>query len=109
MQLLNASGGSVPTVVDRGGGLSFENVAVSAVSLNPGQSAYFNVGYSDVTTGTTSCSMATQVEITPPNDTTFSVVQVPQVNACDGGTLHASPVFASTDSAATSTTAPPSQ
>jgi hypothetical protein len=107
MQLLNAGGAGVPTVVLRGGGLSFENVAATNVSLAPGQVAYFNLGYNDVITGTTTCSTATQVEITPPNDFSFVVVPVtPQIDACNGGTLHVSPVFASTDSSATVTTAP---
>ena len=106
MELLNASGGNLATVVTRGGGLTFENVAVTDVSLAPGQTAYFNLGYGDVPVGTTSCSVASQVEITPPNDTSFAVVPVPQIHACGGGALHVSPVFASTDSAATNTTAP---
>jgi hypothetical protein len=107
MQLLNAGRASVPTVVIRGGGLSFENVAATNVSLVPGQAAYFNLGYNDVITGTTTCSTATQVEITPPNDFSYVVVPVaPQIDACNGGTLHVSPVFASTDSSATVTTAP---
>lgn len=106
MELLDASGGNLATVVTRGGGLTFENVAVTDVSLAPGQTAYFNLGYGDVPVGTTSCSVASQVEITPPNDTSFAVVPVPQIHACGGGALHVSPVFASTDSAATNTTAP---
>ncbi len=106
MALLNASGGHLATVVTRGGGLSFENVAVTDVSLAPGQTAYFNVGYSDVPVGTTPCAPASKVEITPPNDTSFAVVSVPQITACGGGTLHVSPVFGSTDSDAMTTTAP---
>lgn len=91
-----------------GDGLAFENVGVTDVSLAPGQTAYFNVGYSEVISGATGCSVASQVEITPPNDTSHVVAPVlPQINACGGGTLHVSPVFASTDSAATDTTAPP--
>ncbi len=106
MELVDATGGNLATVVTRGGGLTFENVAVTDVSLAPGQTAYFNLGYGDVPVGTTSCSVASQVEITPPNDTSFAVVPVPQINACGGGALHVSPVFASTDSNATNTTAP---
>jgi NADH:ubiquinone oxidoreductase subunit F (NADH-binding) len=93
-------------MVERGGGLSFENVAPANVVLDTGQTAYFNVGYSDVNQGTTTCSVSTHVEITPPNDTAYSIVSVPQINACGGGTLDVSAVFASTDAAATSTTAP---
>jgi hypothetical protein len=106
MQLLSTSGSSLPTMVERGGGVGFENIAPSYVVLSTGQTAYFNVGYSDVTQGTTTCSVSTQTEITPPNDTAFSIVPVQQINACGGGTLHVSAVFGSTDAAATSTTAP---
>ena len=107
MLLLDARAGALPTNVMRGGGLAFENVAVTDVSLAPGQAAYFNLGYNDVITGTTTCSDAPQVEITPPNATSYAVVPVfPSIDACNGGTLHVSPVFASTDSTATQTTAP---
>lgn len=108
MLLLSAGGAGLPTVVTRGGGLSFENIAPTNVVLNPGQAAFFNLGYNDVTQGTTSCSSAPQVEITPPNDTSYSVVPVPQINACGNGALNVSAVFASTNVSATSTTAPPS-
>jgi hypothetical protein len=108
LQLLDATGNELATNVVRGGGLAFENVAVTDVSLAPGQTAYFNLGYNDVTTGTSTCSAAPQAEITPPNDTSFAVVAVsPSIDACGGGTLNVSPVFASTDAAGTETTAPP--
>jgi hypothetical protein len=68
--------------------------------------ADFNLGFSDVITGTTSCSMASQVEITPPNDLTYAIVHASPIDACGNGTLHVSPVFAATNSTATSTTAP---
>jgi hypothetical protein len=107
MELLNAAGSDLPTVVLRGGGLSFTNLGVTPVTLLPGDMAYFNMGYNDVTTGTTTCSVATQVIITPPNDTTYAVVPVrTQIQACNGGTLNVSPMFGSTDSAATQTTTP---
>ena len=107
MVLLNAQGKAQPTVVTRGGGLAFENLPVTAVSLAAGQVAYFNLGYNDVNSGASGCSSASQVGITPPNDTLYSVVPLsPQIDACGGGALRVSPVFASTDSAATDTTAP---
>jgi len=107
MVLLSAQGKGLPTVVTRGGGLAFENLPVTDVSLAPGQVAYFNLGYNDVTTGTSGCTTAAQIGITPPNDTSSVVVPLsPQIVACGGGALRVSPVFASTDSAATQTTAP---
>ena len=109
LQLLSASGAPEQTTVVRGGPLSFENIAETTVSLTSGQTAYFNVGYSDVTSGTTACVSASQVAVTPPNGTSSAVVSVsPAIDACSGGKLNVSPVFASTDSAATQTTAPPS-
>lgn len=107
MLLLASDGQGLPTTVTRGGGLAFENVTVTDVTLGAGQTAYFNLGYNDVTQGDTSCSMSTQVEVTPPNDTAFAVVPVPQINACGNGSLNVSPVFAANDAAATTTTAPP--
>ena len=98
----------IRAIVTRGGGLAFESVAPTNVTLDPGQAAYFNLGYNDVTQGTTTCSSATQVEITPPNDTSYVVTKVPQIIACGGGALNVSPIFPSTDAPATSTTAPPS-
>jgi hypothetical protein len=106
MLLLDANGNALPTMVVRGGSLSFEDLAVTSVLLSTGQTAYFNVGYNDVT-GTGTCSMASQVEITPPNDTAHAVVPVPSLDACSNGTLVASPVFASSNAPATQTTAPP--
>lgn len=106
MLLLAADGAALPTTVDRGGGLAFENVAVTSVSLAPGQSAYFNLGYSDVVAVPPACSTAAAVEITPPTATTQGEVTGLHVQACANGTLHVSPVFGSTDTTATATTAP---
>jgi Protein of unknown function (DUF4232) len=108
VQLLDSTGSSMATTVNRGGGLAFENVPASTVSLAPGRSAYFNLGYSDVTVGTeTGCPAASQVRITPPGSMSSAVVPVSDLDACGGGAVHVSPVFASTNSAATATTAPP--
>lgn len=107
MALLGASGQHLRTTVERGGTLSFEDISPSTVHLSQGQTAYFNVGYSDVPTGTTTCSNAHAVEITPPTNTTHVTVTAPLgILACDNGTLHVSAVFGSTDAAATQTTAP---
>lgn len=107
MLLLGPGGAAQPTTVVRGGGLAFENVAPTAVTLAPGKVAYFNVGYSDVVSGNTGCSSATATEVTPPTDTAHAVVAVkPTIQACDNGTLHVSAVFPQTDTAATQTTAP---
>ncbi len=107
MLLLGPNGAGVPTTVIRGGALAFENITPTAVSLAPGASAYFNVGYSDVPGVPPNCSTASQLEITPPNDTAHVVVALPSgIHACEGGKLNVSAVFASTDASATQTTAP---
>jgi hypothetical protein len=104
--LLDAAGASLPTTVVRGGGLSFEHVPVTAVSLAPGQVAYFNLGYSDVVAVPPACSTASGLEITPPTAVTHGTVHGLSIQACANGTVHVSPVFASTDAAGTATTAP---
>lgn len=109
MLLLATTGKALPTNVVRGGSLTFENISPSPVTLAPGAVAYFNVGFSDVQTGSTTCSSAHSVEVTPPTNTTHATVSAELgINACDNGTLHVSAVFASTNSSATQTTAPSS-
>jgi len=105
--LLGIDGSQLPTVARRGGTLSFENIPVSTVSIAAGESAWFNVGYSEVPVNPeTSCPTSKALEITPPNDTQQLVVSV-QIEACDGGLLNESPVFGP-GNRATETTAPPS-
>lgn len=105
-QLLDAAGGQLPTSVVRGGSYPFTDLAPAALTLGAGESAYFNLGYSDVPTGSeTSCPTATQLEVTPPNAEDHDTVAV-QLTACDHGTLTVSPVFAS-GSPGSKTTAPP--
>jgi len=91
----------------RGGSYSFTDFSASRVSLGPGDSAYFNVGYSDVPSGgETTCPASAKLEVTPPND--FSQLTTSfQASACDHGTLTVSPVFGA-GSPETQTTAPPS-
>lgn len=107
MLLVSAAGSALPTTVDRGGSLTFEDIPPAHLTLAPGAAAYFNVGFNDVQTGSTTCSSTHTVEVTPPTNTTHVTVSVGLgVYACDNGTLHVSPVFASTNSSATQTTAP---
>jgi hypothetical protein len=105
MQLLDSSGNSLPTNVVRKGNYSFTAMAPTTVTLATSQTAYFNIGYSDVPTGNeTTCPASTSVEITPPNDTTHLVVSA-NFAPCAAGTLVVSPVFAAGTN--TQTTAPP--
>jgi hypothetical protein len=90
----------------RGGTYGFTNFPSATVTLAAGATAYFNVGYSDVPTGSEGpCPASTQLEVTPPND--FSQLTVAfQATVCNHGTLTVSPVFGS-GSPQTQTTAPP--
>lgn len=109
MLLLATTGKALPTRVVRGGRLNFENVAPSRVTLAPAAVAYFNVGFTDVQTDTTTCSSAHRVEVTPPTNTAHAGVDDGLgIYACDDGTLHVSAVFPSS-SPATQTTAPPAE
>ena len=107
LQMLAGSGATLPTVVVRKGTYPFTAVAPSTVTLATGQSAYFNIGYSDVPTGSeTSCPTSASVQVTPPNAFDH-LVMTAAFGPCNGGTLVVSPVFLSTG-ANSQTTAPPS-
>jgi hypothetical protein len=103
--LVSASGAQLPTRVVPGGSYSFTNLIPEPVVLAAGETAYFNLAYSDVPTGTeTSCPTAAQIQLTPPGASDHDVVAV-QFQACNDGTLTVSPVFAA-GSAGSQTTAP---
>jgi Protein of unknown function (DUF4232) len=105
-QLVDASGTELPTHVVSGGNLAFTSFAPSPVTLAAGATAYFNLAYSDVPTGTeTTCPTAAQIEVTPPHAVDHDTVAV-HITVCAAGTLTVSPVFSSTSSE-TETTAPP--
>jgi hypothetical protein len=104
MQLLDAASNSLPTNVVRKGNYNFTAMAPTTVTLTTGQTAYFNLGYTDVPTGSeTTCPTSASVEITPPNDTTHLVVTA-NFAPCAAGTMVVSPVFAAGTN--TQTTAP---
>ena len=107
MQMLSASGSPLPTIVVRKGNYSFTAIPVTTVTVGPGQSAYFNIGYSDVPVGNeTTCPTSASVQVTPPNAFNHLVITA-ALAPCGGGTLAVSPVFLSTG-ANSQTTAPPS-
>lgn len=105
-EMLDSSGKPLATQTTvRGGNYSFTNFPAARVTLAPGTTAYFNLGYSDVPTGNeTSCPSSAELEVTPPNDYTQLTVAF-QATACNHGTLVVSPVFAA-GSSASQTTAP---
>ncbi len=93
-QLLAATGTQLPTHVVQGGSYSFTNFAPSPVNLEPGATAYFNLGYSDVPSGNGGqCPTAAQIQVFPPHASDDDVVSGQQLIVCDGGTLTVSPVF----------------
>lgn len=107
LQLLGPGGSDLPTRVVRKGNYPFTAASPVTVTLAPGQSAYFNIGYSDVPVGgETGCPTSTSLEITPP-DATDHLEVAAALAPCGGGTLVVSPVFAA-GSPASQSTAPPS-
>jgi len=103
-QMLDAQGTQIPTTVVRGGRLPFTNLAPSVVTLGPGGVAYFNIGFSDVPTGTeTTCPRAMSLIVTPPGAYDHVTIAV-AIAPCDKGLLTVSPVFGP-GSVATQTTA----
>ncbi len=107
LQLLGPGKSALPTTVVRKGNYVFTSMAPTTVTLTNGQSAYFNIGYSDVPTGASqaACPTSTSLEVTPPN-AYDSLVITAALAPCGGGTLTVSPVFSDTG-ADTQTTAPP--
>ncbi|MGP0109505.1 MAG: DUF4232 domain-containing protein [Acidimicrobiales bacterium] len=103
LQMLGPGGATLPTNVVRKGNYSFTSMAPTTVTLSSGQSAYFNIGYSDVPVGNeTSCPTSASLEVTPPNATDHLVVTA-TLSPCGGGTLVVSPVFLATGSNSQST------
>jgi hypothetical protein len=107
-QLYDKNGTALPTTVVRGGPYSFTSMAPTAVTIAPGASAYFNVGYSDVPTAsdTGQCPTAASLWVTPPDDVDHLVVSV-SIQACGGGKLNVSPVFAAGSPGSQTTAAGP--
>jgi hypothetical protein len=105
LQLLSATGAPLPTSVVRKGSYSFTAMAPTTVTIAPGQSVYFNIGYSDVPEGSeTSCPTSGGLEVTPPNATDHLSIEA-KLAPCGGGTMAVSPVFLATGDN-TQTTAP---
>jgi hypothetical protein len=93
LQLLGPGGSPYPTNVQRKGSYPFTAMEPITVTLASGQSAYFNIGYSDVPAGgETSCPTSTSLAVTPP-DATDHLLVVAALAPCGGGTMVVSPVF----------------
>jgi len=100
LQMLNGAGANLPTNVIRKGSYPFTAMAPAVVTVAPGQAVYFNMGYSDVPTGSeTSCPTSTTLAVTPPNSYTSTTVSA-QLGPCGNGSITVSPVFLGTSAAA---------
>ncbi|HEV3264900.1 MAG TPA: DUF4232 domain-containing protein [Acidimicrobiales bacterium] len=105
--MTGSNGTSLTTTVVRKGNYPFTAMAPTTVTLTSGQQAFFNMGYSDVPTGSaTSCPAAANLVITPPNSYTSMTIPA-QLAPCNNGTITVSPVFVASSPGA-QTTAPQS-
>ncbi len=102
LQMLNASGQSITTNVHWGSSVSVPSEPVTKVSLAPGATAYFLIGFTLGTGyGTEQCPTAQSLEVTPPNDKGFlkiSATLTPYggtVQNLQCGDITASPVLSS--------------
>ncbi len=99
--MLGTGGTALPTKVVRKGAYPFTSQPPVTVTLAPGETTSFNIGYSDVPVGgETSCPSSVALEVTPPgayDHLTFPAALAP----CAQGTLVVSPVLAASEAPAT--------
>ena len=75
-------GKEAPTTAERGGGKSMQNwPGPSRVVINNGAAAYFIMEYSDVPTGSGTCSQFPRTAVTPPNNVSSASVAY-GINPC---------------------------
>ena len=99
--MLGTGGTALPTTVVRKGAYSFTSQPPVTVTLAPGGTTSFNIGYSDVPVGgETSCPSSVALEVTPPG--AYDHLTVPATLApCAQGTLVVSPVLPASEAPAT--------
>ncbi|HXM58949.1 MAG TPA: DUF4232 domain-containing protein [Candidatus Dormibacteraeota bacterium] len=95
MQMLDASGRSLPTRVLRNGGAFAGQAGPTRFDVPPGRSATFDVAYGDVQVGNeTTCPEAARLIVTPPDE--FDHVTIPvsgfRLAPCNSGELDVTPV-----------------
>jgi hypothetical protein len=91
-QLLDAAADPVPTTPVRGSGPSITRAPPSTVNVAPHAGAQFRIHWEQVPVGNEpTCSMASSLAITPPDEYVALRVQV-QIRACGGGHLDIGPV-----------------
>ena len=91
-QLLDDASNPVPTTVVRGGGFFANDPPPSTLDVAPHAAALFRIHWEQVPVGNeTTCSMASIIAITPPDE--YVSVSVPaQIRACGGGHLDISAI-----------------
>jgi hypothetical protein len=94
--LAGPGGTALPTRTTTDGDVSFPSVKPREVVLRSGGEASFDLGYSRVPSGDTSCVSAAAVRIALPRVTNPVEVKA-DVDACGGGHVAVSPVVAGTD------------
>lgn len=94
LQMLDAHGHPLPTVVARGAAMGLPAVPPRLVTLPRGGSASFSLAYEDVPVGNEGpCPTSARLEVTPPNDFGHLVIS-DALTPCRGGTITVSPVVA---------------
>ena len=94
--LARTGGAALPTRTTTDGDVSFPSVKPREVVLRSGGEASFDLGYSRVPSGDTSCVTAAGVKISLPRVTGAVEVKA-NVYACGGGHVAVSPVVAGPD------------
>jgi hypothetical protein len=70
LQMLDAAGRHIPTVLHKGSFMTVPQMRVRPVSLAPGASASFYIGFEDATGyGDAQCPTSTRIQVTPPENT----------------------------------------
>ncbi|NNN10406.1 MAG: DUF4232 domain-containing protein [Acidimicrobiaceae bacterium] len=101
LQMVAASG-KIPTVVAQSSSVSVPSEPVTSITINPGASAYFILGFSDSTGYSgVSCPTSSSIEITLPGDTKALSVAVSvspyggTVQNLQCGLIHVTPMLSS--------------
>ena len=86
--LVGSTGSALPTSVIRSPSVVVPTLPEQTVTLAPGGHAWFDAGYSDVSSN--SCPQAASLEVTPPN--AYSHLTIATTIAPCSGVIHVSPV-----------------
>ncbi|MHB8576874.1 MAG: DUF4232 domain-containing protein [Dehalococcoidia bacterium] len=96
-QMLDGQGRPLPTRVVRNGGMFSNQPGPAQVALQAGGVASFQAEWGDVPTGNqAACPSAARLEVTPPDETTFLILDLGgfSLAPCGSGTIDVTPVVA---------------